>query len=516
MDIEAFRKAGYAAIDRICDYYATLAERPVKAEVKPGYLINALPDHPPEQGEDFEVISSEFEKHVLPGITHWQHGKFTAYFPSISTFESMIGELYTASVSNPGFNWICSPACTELEQVVLDWCANLFDLHPDFYIKSKRGGGVIITTASEVVLTVAIAARERALRILSEKEPDVEEGVKTGRVPDSDTPMKIREKYGQRLVIYGSTHTHSLGAKAALLLGLQWKAVPVSAADNYSLRGDALRRVIEEDIANGLVPFFVIGTVGTTNTGAVDRIAEIGQVCRDYPTLFFHVDAAWAGVAYSVPSLRESLRHAEVNEYADSFCTNMHKWGLVGFDCSLLYVRNRQTLTSAMSMTPFYLRSKESEAGEVIDYRNWQLALGRRFRSPKLWFVLRSFGVSGFQKHIQRGVELSSRLGDMIRSSARFELVTPQSLSMVVFRLNPGQSPNALASDDLNKLNSKLSSRLDHRSDVFITPAMLGSEEGNMEVLRIQTGGYRTTMEDVLAVWKVVEEEGEALLRERE
>ncbi|KAK1926326.1 putative aromatic-L-amino-acid decarboxylase [Papiliotrema laurentii] len=496
MDIEAFRKAGYAAVDSICDYYATLQDRPVKAEVLPGYLIDSLPHEAPAQGEDFSAIAKDFQDKILPGITHWQHGRFFAYFPSISTFESMLAELYSASVSNPGFNWICSPACTELEQVTMDWCARMLGLGDSFLLEKKQGGGVIMGSASESALTAAMAAREKALTYLSEKE---------GLSIDD-----ARQTYGQKLVIYGSTQTHSLGLKAAVLLGLTFRAVEVAEADKFALRGEALRKAIDRDAADGFVPFFVIATVGTTSTGAVDYIAEIGEVLKQYPTSFLHVDGAWAGVAYALPDRRDQLRLAELVEYADSFCTNMHKWGLVGFDCSLFFVRDRRNLTDAFDVTPPYLRSKEADSGAVIDYRNWQIALGRRFRSIKLWFVLRSYGTQGFQKHLETGIGQCERLALVIEESPIFELVTTPSLALLCFRLNPRKG---YSDEELDLLNQRLHTRLDVRSDVFLTQTVLKSVERKFYCLRFAMGGARTTWEDVEKTWEVVVEEGQAVLK---
>ncbi|KAK8846820.1 hypothetical protein IAR55_005908 [Kwoniella newhampshirensis] len=505
MDIEQFRKAGYAAIDAICDYYQTLSERPVKAQVQPGYLLDKLPKEAPAKGEPFNQIAAAFQNDVLPGITHWQSPQFFAYFPANSTFEGMIADLYAASVSNPGFNWICSPACTELEQVVVDWVAKMLGLAPSFWTSSGVGGGVIMGSASEAALTAAMAARERALRRIAGIEHAAENG-------DIQVPEEIRRKNGQKLVIYGSTQTHSLGSKAAIMLGLPFRAIPVSAEDSYSLRGDAVKQAIDADVAAGLVPFLVIATVGTTSSGAVDRIAEIGEVLKAYPTVFLHVDAAWAGVAYALPQYREMLRLTELNEYVDSFCTNLHKWGLTTFDCTLLYVRDRRDLTQTFDVTPAFLRSKEADAGAVIDYRNWQIALGRRFRSLKIWFVLRSFGVEGFQQHLERGISQCTLLADIVGRSKNFEIVTKPSLALLVFRLSPSSRAD-LTGDILDVLNQRLHDRLNARYDVFLTQTVLHSVERNIFCIRFAMGGVHTTFDDVQATWSIVEAEGEEVLK---
>ncbi|QRW15365.1 aromatic-L-amino-acid decarboxylase [Ceratobasidium sp. AG-Ba] len=412
-----FRRAGYAAIDAICDYHQTLGERPVVAQVEPGYLGKALPNEAPQRGEKFDIIANDFQRLIMPGITHWQHPSFFAYFPTANTFEGVLADLLSTSVSNPGFNWACSPACTELEAIVMDWSAKLFGLDPTFCIESGVGGGVILTTASDSALTAIIAARSRYTRL----HPDV--------------PL-------DSLVIYGTTQTHSLGAKAALVLGLQFRAIQVDIKDDFALRGHTLKSAIEEDLGKARHPFVLIATVGTTSSGAIDNIPELGQVLQEYPDVWLHIDAAWAGVALACPEFREISCLDAMNKYAHSYCTNFHKWGLVNFDCSTLWVRERTLLTDALDVTPEFLRTKQGDTGTVIDYRNWQIALGRRFRSLKLWFVLRSFGVEGFQAHIRKGIELSKLFSSLIQQNTLFELVVPPSFALTVFRLVP---PSALA-----------------------------------------------------------------------
>ncbi|KAL5631660.1 hypothetical protein ACGC1H_007243 [Rhizoctonia solani] len=410
MNVEEFRRAAYAAVDAICDYQKTLEDLPVVAQVEPGYLGKLLPKEAPTKGEPFDVIANDFQRYIMPGMTHWQHPSFFAYFPVANTFESVLADMLAGSITNPGFNWACSPACTELEMLVMDWSAKLFGLDPTFYVESKSGGGVLLTTASDSALTAAVAARSR----YTKAHPGV--------------PL-------DKLVVYGTSQTHSLGAKAALILGLQFRAIEVDAKDNYALRGELLMRALEEDRKAGKHPFVVIATVGTTSSGAIDNIEEVGKALTSYPDIWLHIDAAWAGVALACPEFREISHLSAINRYAHSFCTNFHKWGLVNFDCSTLWVRERTLLTDALDVTPEFLRTKQADTGAVIDYRNWHLALGRRFRSLKVWFVLRSFGVEGFQTHIRKGVELAKVFESLVENSSLFEMVAPRSFALVVFRL---------------------------------------------------------------------------------
>ncbi|OJT02117.1 Tyrosine decarboxylase 1 [Trametes pubescens] len=480
MDIEEFRKAGYQAIDRICDYYASFQDRPVVSQVQPGYLVDALPSDPPEDAEDFNEIADDFQKLILPGITNWQHPNFFAYFPTAGSFEGILGDLYASSVSNPGFNWLSSPACTELEQVVMDWCAKLLGLGDHFLNKNGVGGGVIQTTASEAAIVVCAAARARYVR----EHPDA----------------KLED-----LVIYTTTQTHSLGVKAGLVLGLAVRALEVTPEDEFSLRGETLRLALAEDLAQGKRPFITIGTVGTTSSGAVDNLEEIGEVLKERPSIWLHVDAAWAGVAMACPEYRAFGKLEPINRYATSYGTNFHKWGLVNFDASMLWVRNRRDLTDALDVTPEFLRTKQHDSGLVIDYRNWHLGLGRRFRSLKVWFVLRRYGVEGFRTHIREGIALNEYLVSLIRASPSFELVTTPSLALSVFRLVLPASPALASGEDAltahNELNRAFHRRVEGASDkIFLTQTVLNGTF----CIRFAVGAQRTRREHIDQAWEVI------------
>ncbi|KAG8746154.1 hypothetical protein FRC10_006020 [Ceratobasidium sp. 414] len=510
-----FRRAGYAAIDAICEYHQTLDQRSVVASVEPGYLGKALPNEAPQKGEKFEDIARDFQQLIMPGITHWQHPAFFAYFPTANTFEAVLADLLSSSVSNPGFNWASSPACTELEAIVMDWSAKLFGLDPAFCIESGVGGGVILTTASDSALTAVIAARSRYTRL----HPNV--------------PL-------DSLVIYGTSQTHSLGAKAALVLGLQFRAIQVDIKDDFALRGDTLKNAIEEDLGRGKYPF----VLSTTSSGAIDNIPEIGQALNEYPDVWLHIDAAWAGVALACPEFRKVSYLDAINTYAHSFCTNFHKWGLVNFDCSTLWVRERTLLTDALDVTPEFLRTKHGDTGTVIDYRNWQIALGRRFRSLKVWFVLRSFGVEGFQAHIRKGIELSKLFTSLIEQSSLFELVVPRSFTLTVFRLvsPPGlvtpasttpigtKDESGLAQEkDLvtgaspettthaipvktktNALNRAFYARLSARKTLLLTQTDLAGTF----CVRFAVGAVRTEERHIRDAMDILVEEAQATLRE--
>ncbi|KAI6131246.1 pyridoxal phosphate-dependent transferase [Pisolithus croceorrhizus] len=500
MNIEEFRRAGYEAIDRICDYHSTLQDRPVSARVEPGYLRRALPSEAPQTGDNFDLIVQDYEKYIIPGLTHWQHPSFFAYFPTAGTFEAVLGDLYASSAPNPGFNWSASPACTELEVVVMDWAAKMLGLDSNFYNSDNVGGGVIQTTASDSALVAVVAARSR----YTKQRPGV-------------SPEK--------LLIYTTTQTHSLGKKAGLVLGLNVRALEVTVQDNFALRGDTLRRALEEDRDAGLHPFILIGTVGTTSSGAVDRLGELGRVLEDHPFIWLHVDAAWAGVAMMCPEYRDICLLGDINKYGDSFCTNFHKWGLVNFDCSGFWVRDRASLVDALDVTPEFLRTKHGDAGKaigfdrgalldnvqgtVIDYRNWHVGLGRKFRSLKLWFVLRSYGVEGFQQYIRETVKLGNMFASLIRESTEFALVAPPSLALTLFRLEPRLAPPVTLAR-LNELNRALYARLSARSDIAFTQTDLNG----MFCIRMVVGASRTSEDHVRRAYEIICLEGKAALEE--
>ncbi|KAJ7039190.1 pyridoxal phosphate-dependent transferase [Mycena alexandri] len=503
MDVEQFRKAGYAAIDRICDYYTTLQSQPVSSSVQPGYLAPLLPTQPPTQGEDFSIIAADYDKYIMPGLTHWQHPSFFAYFPTAASFEGILGDLYATAAPHPGFNWSCSPASTELEAIVMDWAAKLLGLAPAFHNACGTGGGALQTTASDSALVAAVAARERFVSTHSES--------------DAQTPLNS-------LVIYVTTQTHSLGLKAARVLGLQVRALEVTTEDRYALRGETLRAALEEDLAVGRKPFILMATVGTTSSGAVDNLPEIQAVLADYPEIWLHIDAAWAGIALCCPETRDELYLDAINAAADSFCTNFHKWGLVNFDASTLWVRDRLTLTRALDITPPFLRTAHGDSGAVIDYRNWHLALGRRFRSLKLWFVLRGFGVQGFQAHVRAGIKLNNTFNALLANSEVLQLITPPSLALTVFRAAPKSTPNGRAGAEaeiekekdgnelthLNALNASFFARLARRPDLAITQTVLNG----VFCVRFAIGAARTTEAHVRAAFEVIEEEARAVVKE--
>ena len=443
MSAEEFRRQGHAMVDWIADYHSRVESFPVLSQVKPGEIRSKLPLSAPEQGEAFEKIFSDIERVILPGITHWQSPNFYAYFPSNSSGPAILGDLLSSGLGVQGMLWSTSPACTEVETHVLDWLVPMLGL-PAKFLSTGSGGGVIQDTASSASLCALLAARERA------------------------TQFATNRKGGNgRLVTYCSTQTHSSIEKAMKVAGMGSDNLrQIEVDQNFAMRPEALARQIEEDIEAGLVPCFVCATIGTTSSCAIDPVREIGRICREH-NLWLHVDSAMSGTAALCPEFR-SINDGV--EFADSYSFNPHKWMFTNFDCSILYIADRKHLIQTLSVLPEYLRNQATESGAVIDYRDWHIPLGRRFRSLKLWFVIRYYGIEGLQYHIREHVRLAQQFADWVRADSRFELAAPVQLNLVCFRLRAGDRANQLLMERLNsggelylthtKLDGKLTLRL--------------------------------------------------------
>lgn len=401
-------------IDEIADYYAALASgsMPVKSAVAPGYLSKLLPAHAPENSESFDSVLADFHAHIMPGVTHWQSPGFFAFFPAHTSPPALLGDMLSDAINCIGFSWVASPACTELETIVVDWLRKLCGL-PETFSPSGMGGGIIQSTASEATLVALLAAKVRALE---------------GAAGNSE----LEADMSQRLVCYASEHAHASVKKATMVAGLlphQFRLVEAP-GPMHSMDADKLSEMMDADTASGKIPFFVCATLGTTSSGAFDPLPGICAAAKRHAA-WVHVDAAWAGAAFICEELRGPLKGVEG---VDSFDFNPHKWLRVTFDCSAMFVRQRHWLRKALSITPEYLRSPEYDAGLVSDYRDWQIPLGRRFRSLKLWFVLRMYGAEALRAHVRLHCIFAVVFADLVRADARFALAAPVSLSLVCFR----------------------------------------------------------------------------------
>ena len=469
MTPQQFRDHGRAMIDWIADYYETIEARPVLSQVKPGDIRKQLPAHAPSQPEDFAAILADIDQVILPGITHWQSPNFFAYFPANASGPAILGDLLSSALGVQGMLWATSPACTELETHVLDWLVPALGL-PEKFLSRTAGGGVIQDTASSSSLCAMLAARERATGYRSN-----------------------RRGCGGTLVAYTSNQAHSSIEKAAMVAGIGMDNLRlVDVDDRFAMSPDSLAKQISQDQEAGLVPFFVSATVGTTSSNALDPLPAIGAICRDN-NLWFHVDAAMSGTAALCPEFRYIQ---DGLEFADSYTFNPHKWMFTNFDCNCFYVADRKALIDTLSILPEYLRNQATESGEVFDYRDWHIPLGRRFRSLKLWFVIRHYGIEGLQFHVRRHVAIAQQFLEWVRQDERFEVAAPAPLNLVCFRHRGG-----------DEKNEQLMNRLNYSGDLYLTHTRLNGRF----TLRLCVGQTNTTELHVERAWKRIREEADKL-----
>jgi aromatic-L-amino-acid decarboxylase len=464
MTPEEFRRCGYAVIDWIAHYYENLESYPVVSQVKPGDIRAGLPIDPPENGETFEAILKDVDRIIMPGITHWQSPNFFAFFPANASGPAILGDLLSSGLGVQGMLWLTSPACTELETHVLDWMADILDL-PDKFKSKGKGGGVIQDTASNAALTAILAARERATNYTTNE-----------RGCDG------------RLVAYASSQVHSSIEKAVKIAGLGRQNLRVIEVDDkFAMRPDDLAQKIQQDRKAGLTPCFVAATVGTTSSNALDPLPEIGRICQR-ERLWLHVDAAMAGTAAICPEYRYIQNGLE---FAESYCFNPHKWMFTNFDCDCFFVADRASLIQTLSILPEYLRNQATETGAVIDYRDWHIQLGRRFRSLKLWFVIRYYGVEGLRFHVRQHIKMAQNFAKWIEESVDFELAAPAPLNLVCFRHRGGDETNQQILDRLNKSGK-----------IYLTHTKLN----NRLTLRMCIGQTNTEARHVEQAWKLIQE----------
>ncbi|XP_056844632.1 phenylacetaldehyde synthase isoform X1 [Raphanus sativus] len=445
---------------------------------QPGYLHNLLPDSAPDHPETVEQVLDDVKTKILPGLTHWQSPTFFAYYPSNSSVAGFLGEMLSAGLGIVGFSWVTSPAATELEMIVLDWLAKLLNL-PEQFLSKGNGGGVIQGSASEAILVAMIGARDKVLR-------------------------RVGKNALGKLVVYSSDQTHSALRKACQIAGIHPENCKVLKADsstNYALRPELLQEAVSKDLEAGSIPFFLCGNVGTTSSTAVDPLAALGKIAKSNE-IWFHVDAAYAGSACICPEYRQYIDGVET---ADSFNMNAHKWFLTNFDCSLLWVKDQYALTEALSTNPEYLKNKASQANLVVDYKDWQIPLGRRFRSLKLWMVLRLYGAETLKNYIRNHIKLAKDLEQLVSQDPNFEVVTPRIFSLVCFRIVPVDNDEKKCNDR----NRNLLDAVNSSGKLFLSHTALSGKI----VLRCAIGAPLTEEKHVKEAWKVIQEEASYLLR---
>ncbi|XP_020079854.1 tyrosine/DOPA decarboxylase 2-like [Ananas comosus] len=483
LDPEEFRRQAHVTVDFLADYYRDVGSYPVRSQVEPGYLRELLPASAPDDPEPLDAILRDVRDLIVPGITHWQSPSFFAYFQCCGSTAGFLGEMLSTGFNVVGFNWVSSPAATELESIVMDWLGSTLAL-PKPFLFSGGGGGVLQGTTCEAILCTLAAARDRML----------------GRIG--------RDGIG-KLVVYGSDQTHCGLQKAAQIAGIHpanFRAVKTYKEDHFGLSPEALRRAVDADEAAGLVPLFLCATVGTTPSAAVDPLPGLCAAAAE-KGMWVHVDAAYAGSACICPEFRGFIDGVEG---ADSFSFNAHKWLFTTLDCCCLWVKSPDALVRALSTNPEYLRNRATETKSVVDYKDWQIALSRRFRALKLWMVLRSYGVANLRNFLRGHVRMAKDFEEMVAADGRFEVVVPRYFAMVCFRLLPPDGTGGGEETAANEINQRLLEAANASGKVYMTHAVVGG----VYLIRFAIGTTLTEEWHVRAAWKVVVEHAEELLKE--
>ncbi len=463
MNAQQFRQLGYQLIDWVADYREKLETLPVMSGVKPGAIKALLPQAPPLQGSSLQAVIPELERIVLPGITHWNHPSFFAYFPSNTSYASILADLVTAGLGAQGMSWQTSPAATETEEVVMDWLRQLLDL-------SSAWTGVIHDTASTATLCALLCAREKTSNFAQNRQ-----GLQGGE---------------SALTVYLSQQGHSSIEKAALLAGFGKTNLRfIDTDDEFAMRLDLLEKAITEDLRAGLRPCAIVATVGTTSTTAMDPVQGAAALAHKHG-LWLHLDAAMAGTAMILPECRALWQGCEG---ADSIVLNPHKWMGAGFDFSAYYVRDPQHLIRVMSTNPSYLRTAQD--GEVKNFRDWHIPLGRRFRALKLWFLLLEQGVEGVQARIRRDLAHAQWLKNQVDDDPRWERLAPVYLQTVCMRHRP---PGVTDEGQLARHNQEIARRINESGKAYLTPSMVKGKQ----LLRISIGAESTERSHVAALWQ--------------
>lgn len=465
MDLEQFRKEAHELVDWMYDYLTNIRELPVRSQVKPGEIIEQLPDVPPEEPEEFSLIFDDFKKIVIPGMTHWQHPSFHGYFPANSSPPSVLAEMLTATMGAQCMIWQTSPAAAEMEERMMQWLAQMIGLPASFT-------GVIQDTASTATLCSLLTARERATN------------------HEINTSGFRGDK---RFAVYCSEETHSSVEKAVKIAGLGVESLRKIKVDyKYALDPAALDAAIEADLYDGITPLAVVATLGTTGSTAIDPLRSIARICERYK-IWLHVDAAYLGSALMLEENRDWINGIEK---VDTFVFNPHKWMFTNFDCSAYFVRDKEALVRTFEILPEYLRT--SEGSPVNNYRDWGIPLGRRFRALKLWFVIRTYGVNGIKERLRSHIRMAQGVSQQIEASDDFELMAPVPLSLVCFRCHPKGLDNE---ETLDRLNMAIEEQLNDSGEVFLTHTKLAGKY----VLRMCIAQTHVTQDDVDKAWNLIQ-----------
>jgi len=471
MTTSDFRKYAHQFADWMADYFENVERYPVVSQVKPGEIKSALPKAPPQKGESMDAIFNDFNRIILPGMTHWQSPNFFGYFPANNSMPSVLAEMLTATMGAQCMVWLSSPAAAELEEATMEWLKEMLGLPASF-------AGVIQDTASTSTLCAILTAREK----------------KSG--------YEINSKGfsgKERFRVYCSEHAHSSIDKAVKIAGLGLEnLVKIGVDADFAIRPDELEERIKSDIVEGKTPLCVVAALGTTSSTAIDPVRKIGQICDKY-NVWLHVDGAYAGTALALPEMRWI---ADGLELADSFVFNPHKWMFTNFDCSAYFVKDPQSLIQTFTISPEYLKTSADD--QVNNYRDWGIQLGRRFRALKLWFVIRSYGLEGIREKLRLHIGLAHKIKEWVLSDPRFELLAPVLLGTVCFRMTlPG-----LDEERINRLNEEFLNRVNNTGKAFLTHTKLNGKY----TIRMSIGQTETREEHVVKAWELIVDEAQKII----
>jgi aromatic-L-amino-acid decarboxylase len=472
MTPDEFRQYAHKLVDWMAGYMENVEKYPVKSSVKPGEIFDRIPADPPEKAESFSRFIEDLEEIIMPGITHWQHPGFFAYFPANTSPPSILAEMVTATLGAQCMIWETSPAAAELEERVMLWLRDLIGLPESFE-------GVIQDTASTATLAAILTAREKATNF----------SINNNGANNAGT-----------LRVYCSEQGHSSVDKAVRICGIgSQNLVRIPVKSDFSLDEAKLKDAIKSDIKAAYLPCCVIATIGTTGSAAIDPLEPIGEICSEYRT-WLHVDAAMAGTALILPELQWMIKG---KKYIDSFVFNPHKWMFTNFDCSAYFVKDPESLIKTFEILPEYLKTRTR--GKVNDYRDWGVPLGRRFRALKLWSVIRSYGTEGLRTKIRYHISIAARLSELISKEDDFELLAPVVINVVCFRYKP----EGLQAEKLNQLNEKLNHILNDSGKIYLTHTVLNGKY----TLRMVTGQTNVTLAHVEMAWDLIRQTARSIIK---
>jgi aromatic-L-amino-acid decarboxylase len=471
MTSDEFRKHAHELVEWMASYMENVSDLPVKSSVEPGEIFKKIPDKPPQFPESFDSLMKDFNEIIMPGITHWQSPDFFAYFPANTSPASVLAEMITSTLAAQCMIWETSPAAAELEEKMMNWLRDLIGLPSGFE-------GVIQDSASTATLAAILTARENATNF-------------SGNIEGIQNPGSLK--------VYCSEQTHSSVEKAVKISGIGKKnLIKIPVRDDFSMDPVKLRETIAADKNKGFIPCCVIATIGTTGTTAVDPLRATGEICNEFGA-WLHVDAAMAGTALILPEFQWML---DGKEYIDSFVFNPHKWMFTNFDCTAYFIKDAGKLIKTFEILPEYLKTRTR--GKVNDYRDWGVPLGRRFRSLKLWSVIRTFGVKGLQEKVRDHINIAHSLEQWISKENDFEILAPVVICVVCFRF----APAGYNEEQLNKLNEKLNHTLNDTGKLYLSHTVLNGRY----TLRMVTAQTNVTITHVEKAWNLIKDTARNML----